>query len=190
MAKKINDGKKDISILECNDYNRYDMQTSLYIYEIEDRTVCKKIKWAKEWDVKKLCYKYYATYVNKNGMKVSLELLNDNKEGIELYAKYINHGKLIKTLFLTEWTYGNELEDLAEAVAIHTKNNYVYDNNDRLTNPYYNRKYCDYKPKTYEKPVVTKVRNSRGLKADRLLENVEFSYNCQILGEKGIWTNF
>lgn len=174
--------KRDISILDCID-RKSDMTTSLYIYELEDRTINNKIEWAKEWNGKSHCYKYYATYVNQVGMKVKLELLGDRMNGIELEAYYHNHGKMIKHLFLTEFDYQNELEDLLEVAEMYCRG---YGNYEKYTNPYYNRsKNIDkyYSTESYT-PTVTKVRNSRGLKADRLLKDVEFSYNCQILGDK------
>ena len=171
--------KKDISILDCTD-RKFDMNTSLYIYELEDRTVCKTIVWEKEWNSKNDCYKYYATYKNQVGMKVKLELLADRRDGIELEVNYTNHGRLIKFLLLTEWDYQAELEDLLEAVEVYCKGVYS-SKKEELTNPYYNRKTTTKKKEPAY--TVTKVRNSRGLKADRLLKNVEFSYNCEILGE-------
>ena len=179
MAKEV---KKDISILDCID-RKHDMTTSLYIYELEDRTIDKKIQWDREWNPKHHCYLYYANYVNQNGIRVRLELLADRFNGIELEASYSNHGRLIKHLLLTEFDYQNELEDLVEVAEIYCRG---YGHYEKFTNPYYNRKKnidSYYSTKSYT-PTVTKVRNSRGLKADRLLKDVEFSYNCQILGDK------
>ena len=173
--------KKDISILDCTD-RKFDMNTSLYIYELEDRTVDKKIIWEKEWNVKNNCYKYYATYKNQVGLKVKLELLADRRDGIELEVNYTNHGKLVKYLLLTEWDYQAELEDLLEATEVYCKG--TYSSKEVLVNPYYNRKtYTNENKKKEPEYTVTKVRNSRGIKADRLLQNVEFSYNCETLGE-------
>ena len=44
MSKQV----KDISILECNDYKEYDINTSLYLYEIESKTIDDVINWKRK----------------------------------------------------------------------------------------------------------------------------------------------
>lgn len=187
MSKKIN-GKKPISILDCSDNYKHDINTVLYIYELEEKTLDNKIKWEREWNNKRLSYNYYGTYTNKNGIKVKLEVLDDYQEGIELTCSYSNHGKLIKTLFLTEWVYSDELSDLMSAINNYW--NYTHGDKNKYTDPYYNRRSSRallpyYNDNYKNKSTPKKVKNERGKKADRLLENVAFEYNCQILGKKG-----
>lgn len=197
MSKKI----KNISILDCTDFYKHDINTSLYIYELEEKTLDYKIKWQREWNSKRNAYNYYATYTNSFGIKVKLEVLDDYNEGIELSASYSNHGKLIKTLFLTQWVYNEELDDLMNTI----KKSWDYYNNsekdyymNRFTNPYYNKKYKsnsvsraivpyynNYNNDNDKQTKSKRVKTKRGKKAEELLLNVQFEYNCQILGEKG-----
>ena len=191
MSKKV---EKNISIMDCTDSYKHDINTSLYIYELEEKTLDYKIKWSREWNDKRKAYNYYATYCNVHGVKVKLEILDDYTEGVELSANYSNHGKLVKTLFLTEWTYPDELTDLIST--IRKSYNYYNDSdskyyNDRFTNPYWNKSYNKtsraivpyYNDNRQSTP--KRVQTERGKKAEKLLLNVQFEYSWQILGEKG-----
>lgn len=185
MSKQV----KDISILECNDYKEYDINTALYLYEIESKTIDDVINWKRKWDGKSLCFSYYGIYTNSKGVKVILELLDEEDFGISLECNYSNHNKLIKNLYVTDINYSAELKDLLIAVKNYIKlQEKDYIDNDYLTNPYYNRKnnyIVPYRNDNYKKSdlIATKVQTSRGKKAEKLLENVAFESNFQILGE-------
>lgn len=185
MSKQV----KDISILECNDYKEYDMNTSLYLYEIESKTIDDVIDWKRKWNGNSLCFSYYGIYTNSKGVKVILELLDEEDFGISLECNYSNHNKSIKNLYVTDMNYSAELTDLLIAVKNYIKlQEKDYINNDYLTNPYYNRKnnyIVPYRNDNYKKSnlIATKVQTSRGKKAEKLLENVTFESNFQILGE-------
>ena len=185
MSKQV----KDISILECNDYKEYDINTSLYLYEIESKTIDDVINWKRKWDGKSLCFSYYGIYTNSKGVKVILELLDEEDFGISLECNYSNHNKLIKNLYVTDINYSAELKDLLIAVKNYIKlQEKDYIDNDYLTNPYYNRKnnyIVPYRNDNYKKSdlIATKVQTSRGKKAEKLLKNVAFESNFQILGE-------
>ena len=185
MSKQV----KDISILECNDYKEYDMNTSLYLYEIESKTIDDVIDWKRKWNGNSLCFSYYGIYTNSKGIKVILELLDEEDFGISLECNYSNHNKSIKNLYVTDMNYSAELTDLLIAVKNYIKlQEKDYINNDYLTNPYYNRKnnyIVPYRNDNYKKSnlIATKVQTSRGKKAEKLLENVTFESNFQILGE-------
>lgn len=174
--------KKEISILDCNDFKKYDMNISLYIYELEIKTIKNKINWIRKWNFETRCFSYCATYTNSFGVKVQLDLLDNEDLGTSLYCAYYNHKKLIKSLYASDYNYSENLNDLLVAVQDYIKLKY---NKEYLTNPYYNtNKYLvPYHNDNSSNYVETKVKNQRGKKADKLLENVQFETNFQILGE-------
>ena len=118
-----------------------------------------------------------------------MELLDEEDFGISLECNYSNHNKLIKNLYVTDINYLAELKDLLIAVKNYIKlQEKDYIDNDYLTNPYYNRKnnyIVPYRNDNYKKSdlIATKVQTSRGKKAEKLLKNVAFESNFQILGE-------
>lgn len=186
MAQYVKPADRVTSLTKCVD-TKWDITSSLYISEIERETRLKNIRWTRDLDVPAngdLQYKYFSLYRNKNGMKVILDLRETLSEGIELNCLYVNGDKRVSKVF-DEWSYPDELQDLMGAVE--EKRTDIpneakvygpkkYDNISKLTDPYYN----SYNRKTYTEE---KVLNSRGRKAKKLLENLDWEYNCQILGE-------
>lgn len=181
MAQYVKPADTVISMTKCID-NKWDMTSSLYISELERETRRKNIKWTRDHDVSgDTQYKFFASYKNKNGMKVILNLEETLTEGIELHCYYHNNGHRVTKTF-DEWCYLDEVQDLFNAIKAQRKDipneekiygPKTYDNISKLTDPYYNKT-------TYTE---TKVLNSRGKKAKKLLENLQWEYNCQILGE-------
>jgi len=92
MAQYVKPKAKDISITKCID-NKWDMQSSLYMAELEEKTLEKKIRWNKDWDVDSGKEKYLALYKNDNGMKVILNVRESYEDGITLDVLYTNGEK-------------------------------------------------------------------------------------------------
>ena len=61
MAQFVKPKVKNISITQCID-NKWDIQSSLYISELEEKTLEKKIRWNKDWDTDSGQEKYLALY--------------------------------------------------------------------------------------------------------------------------------
>ena len=175
----------EISIKDCIDLPKFDMTTSLYLCELNAATLDYKINWNREWHNGKVCYMYYGIYTNSKGVKVRLKLYDDFHDKMSLHIEYSNHGKLIKKLVLSETYYEDEFIDLVYSIEKYKEYVDLYsgkkDNKNKLTNPYYDRVYNQKEEtKSY---TVTKVKNQRGIKAEKLLKNVEFEWNMEILGE-------
>lgn len=149
-----------IKLKECVT-NKWDVTTSLYISELISATRNGKLKWSyDEEDI--YCQTLIATYVNKHGMKVNCELTMDY--GV-LTLNYNNKNKRI-VKYISELNYEQELIELIKAI----------DDNLAWYNPFT-------KPVEPVKPIVTRVKTARGIKAEKLLKDVEYDYNIEILGE-------
>lgn len=181
MAQFVKPKVKNISITQCID-NKWDMQSSLYISELEEKTLEKKIRWNKDWDTDSGQEKYLALYKNDNGMKVILNVRESYDDGITLDVLYVNGQKRVQRFF-DEWTYETELKDLYTAI-LDSRGDYkanlpakpkTYDNISKLVNPYYN--------KTNETPIKKRVLTARGKKNEKILNKIHWEYNCEILGE-------
>ena len=161
----------------------WNINTSMIFTEIESDTIQKRIKWYNEKDnlVKYEIANYYAVYKTDDGKHFSLVLSNDEFEGWFLRITEYKNGKAIITKELDEWYYGKEMKDLLVAVEhqLGLKNR-----------PFTITETCPWYPKAKEKgqPKTTwsegkKVLTARGRKAEQKLENVNFDYEMEILGE-------
>ena len=115
-------------------------------------------------------------------MKVILNVRESYEDGITLDVLYTNGEKRVQRFF-DEWSYETELKDLYTAI-LDSRGEYkanlpakprTYDNISKLVNPYYNR--------TNETPIKTKVLTARGKKNEKILNEIHWEYNCEILGE-------
>ena len=178
---------KPISLSKCVD-SKWDLTSSMYLAELTRNTESGVIRWTRDHGVSgDTQYRYFGIYKNANGLRVILEVSDTLSEGIELLCSYNNHGKSVRKLF-DEWSYPDELQDLYNEIQSKRGDNKIgpsteyqnkaktYDNISKLTNPYYNKSVND-------NHSSKKILNTRGKKAIKLLENVEWQHNWQILGE-------